>query len=483
MAEQYAADAGTTTTTTYVRKDIWSLPADDPIVVGYANAVAAMQQRPESDPTSWAYQAAMHGSYTTPPLNLWNTCEHGSWFFLPWHRMYLYYFERIVRAAVVAAGGPDDWALPYWNYTQAAGGNPQMPAQFRDPNSPLYVSERRTSPYNVNNGDPLPGPATSTTQALGTIPFEPTGQPITGFGGQTTGPIHFNGGFGAIEQQPHNVIHVAVGGNGWMSDPNTAAQDPIFWLHHANIDRLWAEWIAMGDGRADSTNQGWLGQSFSFYDENGDEVSFTVAEVLDLQTLGYTYDPAPAGAGGGGLESLEAAEPTQATADREAQMRPTELVGASSQPVRLTGDRAKGSVTVDSRARLESLGDAAAPRRVILQLDDIEGERNPGIVYGVYVNLPDGIADDAAERYLAGPLSFFGIEGSGSRADGADHVHSYSAGYDITKLVENLSASGEWDESNIDVTFHPLGVPLDESPQLEANSPPVTVGRIAVHYG
>jgi tyrosinase len=33
-----------------------------------------------------------------------------------------------------------------------------------------------------------------------------------------------------------------IGGDGWMSDPDKAALDPIFWLHHANIDRLWAAW-------------------------------------------------------------------------------------------------------------------------------------------------------------------------------------------------------------------------------------------------
>ena len=47
----------------------------------------------------------------------WNQCQHGSWYFLPWHRIYLGFFEQIVRSHVVALGGPDDWALPYWNYS------------------------------------------------------------------------------------------------------------------------------------------------------------------------------------------------------------------------------------------------------------------------------------------------------------------------------------------------------------------------------
>ncbi|MGH3426206.1 MAG: tyrosinase family protein, partial [Mycobacteriales bacterium] len=105
----------------FVRRDVWSLGASgswDPITTGYAQAVAAMKARPVTDPTSWAYQAAMHATYAdAPPGAVWNQCQHASWYFLSWHRMYLYYFERIARKAVAAEGGPADWALPYWNYS------------------------------------------------------------------------------------------------------------------------------------------------------------------------------------------------------------------------------------------------------------------------------------------------------------------------------------------------------------------------------
>ena len=95
-----------------------------PITLAYANAVKAMQARPASDPTSWTFQSAIHGAYAAPPPGAdWNQCQHQGWFFLPWHRMYLYFFERIVRAAVVAAGGPADFAIPYWNYDKPFPGN------------------------------------------------------------------------------------------------------------------------------------------------------------------------------------------------------------------------------------------------------------------------------------------------------------------------------------------------------------------------
>jgi hypothetical protein len=88
----------------FVRVDVWTLAADDPIITAYADTVAAMMAKPISDPTSWGYQAAIHGidpGLPLPPgvsqlLPQWNQCQHYSWYFLPWHRMFVYYFEQIV---------------------------------------------------------------------------------------------------------------------------------------------------------------------------------------------------------------------------------------------------------------------------------------------------------------------------------------------------------------------------------------------------
>jgi tyrosinase len=84
----------------FVRRDIWALeqgaddPPWDPYTLGYARAIAAMREREPDDPTGWSYQAALHGTYRRPADPLWNGCQHGSWFFLPWHRIYIWYFER-----------------------------------------------------------------------------------------------------------------------------------------------------------------------------------------------------------------------------------------------------------------------------------------------------------------------------------------------------------------------------------------------------
>jgi len=129
----------------FVRVDVWTLAEDDPVISAYAGAVAAMKAKPASDPASWAYQAAIHGTLAGSPRAQWNQCRHGSWYFLPWHRMFLYYFERIVRAQVTANGGPGTWALPYWNY-DGGGDHNSLPLAFLTRSTAVARRIRCTSP-------------------------------------------------------------------------------------------------------------------------------------------------------------------------------------------------------------------------------------------------------------------------------------------------------------------------------------------------
>ena len=76
---------------------------------------------PES-PFTLDNQADVHGKY----------CAHRSEHFLPWHRLYLHYFEEAIRAVT----GVEEFALPYWNYNNSS--TSFIPEQFRDPGSTLY---------------------------------------------------------------------------------------------------------------------------------------------------------------------------------------------------------------------------------------------------------------------------------------------------------------------------------------------------------
>ena len=84
------------------------------------------------------------------------------------------------------------------------------------------------------------------------------------------GVAYAAGRSGALESVPHNVIHGDVGGQqGLMSAFDTAALDPIFWLHHANIDRLWSVWLKRSATNSNPTDGAWLKQSFQLHDANG----------------------------------------------------------------------------------------------------------------------------------------------------------------------------------------------------------------------
>src|SRR5579872_5501945 len=137
-----------------VRRNVVTLPANDPIVTFYGSAIAAMRLKPMSDPLSWRYQAAIHDyvrsedpfaqasdlPFPADSTTFWRNCEHHDWFFLPWHRIYLHHFEKMILSEVIKQGGPTDWALPYWNYSGSQANAKIFPEAFRS--GPLFVRQR-----------------------------------------------------------------------------------------------------------------------------------------------------------------------------------------------------------------------------------------------------------------------------------------------------------------------------------------------------
>src|ERR1700760_2564998 len=91
----------------YVRRSIGDLIRErSPTIESYRRGVDVMMQRPMTDKTSWLFQAAIHGlpedaitEQLKPLKSYWQQCPHGNYFFLSWHRMYLHFFERILRKA------------------------------------------------------------------------------------------------------------------------------------------------------------------------------------------------------------------------------------------------------------------------------------------------------------------------------------------------------------------------------------------------
>jgi tyrosinase len=137
---------------------------------------------------------------------------HGNPRFLPWHRVYLLAMEEALHTI------HPDVCLPYWDWTKASGQNfpawlsPVLPTVIT-PTTTVHVVRAPQSPAN------LASIAANTPTTLA----------------QTS----FNNFTSAIEGI-HDSIHVWVGGS--MGVVSTAPADPIFWMHHANIDRLWWQW-------------------------------------------------------------------------------------------------------------------------------------------------------------------------------------------------------------------------------------------------
>lgn len=488
----------------FVRVDAWSLAPDDPLFVWYERAVAAMQAKARNDPTSWSYQAAMHGTYTTPTQPLWNQCKHGSWWFISWHRTYLYYFERIVRAQIVALGGPESWALPYWNYDGGSNHN-EIPTPFRSPTkadgSPnaLYTPDRGAG---INTGLGLDALVTSPAAALACPIFVGN----TEFGGDVTTTLaQRSSNTGVLEATPHNAVHGAMGG--LMGYVETAAEDPIFWLHHCNIDRLWWIWTQSHVNTADAR---WTSQSFDFFDAGGAAASLTSADVEDIVTqLQYTYDhqvfiirrppmwPPP-----GWEHPMHWPPPwsevrRKVVPDRGPGPDPTpgysrQLIGATEQSLRLVGGPERVSIAIDERV-MRSIQEEPATEhqgRVFLDAEDIEAEHNPGVVYGVFVNAPENPSRDELTADHVGNLSFFGVERAlQPRAD--EHGHGLRIAMELTQVLDRQAADGSWsDGRQIEVTLLPIPLVappdrpelVDDVPRLDHEDMPVTIGRLSLHF-
>ena len=454
----------------YVRPNIGKLDPNGPQIAAFRKGVQTMQSRPATDPTSWLYQANMHGTYDTPALPQWNTCQHGTYFFLSWHRMYLYYFERILRKA----SGDPAFALPFWDYTDPA--QRAIPPPLRTPSTgnPLFVAERAAG---INQGAQVPASATTFTQAMSFTNFSsPTGSPLS-FGGQlVSGPIHFGGVFGQLESQPHNIIHVLVGGDeGWMSDPNLAARDPVFWLHHANIDRLWNHWLTLGEGRTNPSDNLWKTQVFTFFDENGQAVQMTGQQVVDSAAqLHYRYAE-----GSGDLPTTEAlpeALPAAPFTDQKQTVVVDKAVNAS-----LRGARASVALTIPA-AGTEAVGTEGS--RLTLVIDGIRFGR-PGVYYEVYANLPAGSKPNPSSPSYVGNLAIFGQLADGTSAHaghGADKSLQENArlAYDVTRLIERLQGQAGF-KGDLKLDFVPKGLepaPGQASPEALPKTHEVRFARV-----
>ncbi len=212
--------------------------------------------------------AGIHGL----PLPI--SCVHHRELFLPWHRAYLYMFEKALQERVPGV------TLPWWDWTtRHAEGIPEAYSKRRaaGAKNPLYDSPIQPS------GREAPS-QTRTVRA----PGRPGELP-------SPGQVRFvlgNPDFLTFQTQLesiHDGVHVWTGGT--MGSIPTAAYDPLFWAHHCMIDRLWYLWQLRHPG---------AGVPHALLDRPLAPFPLTVRDTLDVTHLGYDYAAATAAAAGPG---------------------------------------------------------------------------------------------------------------------------------------------------------------------------------------
>jgi len=426
--------------TTYVRRNVAGMDASDPVLLSYRKAIKAMQALPQSNPLSWTYQGAIHWTTLTPLLTSWDNCEHGTEFFWSWHRMYLFWFERIVRKLCK----DECWALPYWNW--APGSDFHLPAPFRDPASELYTVNRNAA---MNSGAGALNPA------------------AVSVGNSTSGSFSLTDFFSTNLniQGPHGSVHGEVGG--WMSQVDTAAQDPIFYVHHSNVDRLWDLWLAQGGGRSDPVlDATWTGKTYTFFDENGAAVKMSACEILRAaQQLNYVYEGEPPQV----LEYCRRRPPFPWW-----QFEKVVLFQVPGPPVELKGETV--FVPIDLNEFMGKLSSVMDSKKdiLLLDLDGVEAAQQPGVSWAVYAGLPVEGEASVNSPYYVGTLSLFG---SGVRSE---KHHEFKPAHFVYPLNRALRTTLETGMKRLQITFVPLGIVVDGKPTRPEVKSPVRIGKISL---
>ncbi|XP_071697951.1 polyphenol oxidase I, chloroplastic-like [Rutidosis leptorrhynchoides] len=281
-------------------------------IAKYKKAIQAMRDLPDEHPHSFVSQAKIHcaycnGGYTQvengfPEIDLQ---IHNSWLFFPFHRWYLYFYERILGNLI----NDPTFALPYWNWDDPAGMTIPEFMVSKDNDNPLYDVYRdpRHQPPNLLDLA-FDGTDRDTTAEIQTKCNLYTvyrdlvrngGDSTSFFGGDYVAgdePVANNAtSIGSVESGTHTAVHRWVGDSNQpngedMGNFYSAGYDPVFYVHHANVDRMWKLWKELGiPGHVEPTKPDWLNASYVFYDENQELVRVYNKDSVSPDKLRFNY--------------------------------------------------------------------------------------------------------------------------------------------------------------------------------------------------
>ena len=224
MTLQVAAPGRRQMGTVKIRQNITHMSAAE--VTRFRKALKEMIAR--NDNRGYQYFAGWHGV----PLGI---CEHHNPLFLPWHRGYLYDFEMALQEI------DSEVTLPWWDWMSEPG----IPAAYSDKTADGKANPLASAPIKPLGVPKKPGWPTKTRRDPGGHPPGQPGAvppPLGNYYGRLMKSSSYTE-FRTSLAELHDNIHVWVGGNGGqMRDPSWAAFDPLFWAHHAMVDRLWRIW-------------------------------------------------------------------------------------------------------------------------------------------------------------------------------------------------------------------------------------------------
>jgi polyphenol oxidase len=417
-----------------VRKSIYRLTGAE--ITELRLAFQRLRALPSTDQRTWRAQANVHcwycagGGPGVPDV-------HANWAFLPWHRNYLYILEKTLGRLV----GNPNFALPYWDWntpdTATCPGHLRVPPSYLgSTGNSLYDCYRivtPTSTMNVANVGAARVNSILTTR--NTFPLF--------FGTATT--------VSALSPGPHGYVHLWVGnsitltGRQDMGILSTAARDPLFWAHHANIDRLWDVWIARYGTPAYPA--AFLNQNWTFWDQDRRLVRLTGRDAANRASrLKYRY-AAPCG-------------PTTALPEELAEAAPEEeMIAITPQPQTFR-------MAAKPPARKFTIG-AETGTHVVINLEEVTVPADQSAILRVYLNQPGATAATATED--GGLVEELFIVPTHSPDEGHDvHAHSYNI---KIPLPEAMAAAIEAANGEAAVTI----VPVAATPEGLLAAPPAAV--------
>eukprot|EP01018_Ginkgo_biloba_P007268 Gb_17579 [translate_table: standard] len=450
---------------------------DKEYIEKYNRAVQLMKELPPDDPRNFTQQANVHcaycdGAYYTGSLPL-QLQVHKSWFFLPWHRWYLYFHERILAKLI----GDDKFALPFWNWDAPEGMSiPQMYVNCEALHDDLRDSAHQP-PTLIDlslSANPMTDPEViASNKNIMYRQIVSSAKSTKSFHGY---PYRYGDGpdpgQGTLESSPHGPVHRWTGSSTQPNRENmgnfySAGRDPIFYAHHSNCDRMWTIWKTL-EGRKDYKESDYLNSTFLFYNEDAQPVHVKVRDAMDPHKLRYTYQrvpipwlnarPVPLKKR---LHSVVGGVPAPAVAADigEFGSEPKPLVG----PLKVRVKR-----PIEKRNDLEE----------VLVIEGIEVKRSQASNFDVFINLPEADLNttlacaEYAGTFVNVPHHHQGHDDDNQmlRKDGVQGAYtksSFTVG--ITEILEDLSAT---DDESIVVILVPKGDMED----------PIKISNIKIEY-